>query len=308
MTAHAPPTNLGKLIEVDIREAWSHEALSFTPWLSTNLDRLAEALGISLELVGTETGVGQFSADILAVDPADGSRVLIENQLERSDHTHLGQVLTYLAGLEAQTIVWIAKDFTDAHLSAIRWLNQHTVEPFTFFAVKVRAVRIGASEIAPLFDVVERPNDWERSVQKAARETSDTSGLNAFWRDWWTHYLAKHPSGDERPFALSVRWIAIPETALFVAQFIAEGGVGVYVRGDRGVPREETVRVLEGVTEKLAERLGAPMDGRVKNHHFGKRLRIDTRDRANWDVMADWVHDEAARYVQVVSQTLKEGP
>lgn len=308
MTGHAPPTNLGKLIEVDIREAWSHEALSFTPWLSTNLDRLAEALGISLELVGTETGVGPFSADILAIDPADGSRVLIENQLERSDHTHLGQVLTYLAGLEAQTIVWIARDFTDAHLSAIRWLNQHTVEPFAFFAVKVRAVRIGASEIAPLFDVVERPNDWERSVQKAARETTGTSGLNAFWRDWWTHYFAKHPSGDERPFALSVRWIAIPDTPLFVAQFIAESGVGVYVRGDRGVPREETVRVLEDVAEKLAERLGAPMDGRIKNHHFGKRLKIDTRDRANWDVMADWVLNEAARYVQVVSQTLKEGP
>ena len=102
----------------------------------------------------------------LANNPVDGSRVLIENQLESTDHTHLGQILTYLAGLEAQTVIWAAREFREPHLSAIRWLNTHTTDEFAFFAVKVRVVRIGdaPSLVAPLFEVLERPNDWDRRV------------------------------------------------------------------------------------------------------------------------------------------------
>ncbi len=110
--------------------------------------------------------VGSFSADLLARNPLDGSLVLIENQLEQTDHNHLGQILTYLAGLEAQVIVWIASDFRDPHLSAIHWLNDHTVDPFAFFAVQVKAVRIGDSPIAPLFEVVAKPNGWDRKLQQ----------------------------------------------------------------------------------------------------------------------------------------------
>lgn len=308
MPDHSPPTDLGKLIDVDIREAWSHEALSFTPWLAANLDRLSDALGISLELTGTERAVGPFSADIIAVNPEDGSNVLIENQLERSDHSHLGQVMTYLAGLEAQTIVWIARDFTDAHLSAIRWLNQHTVEPFSFFAVKVRAVRIGSSAIAPLFDVIERPNDWERSVQKASREKGGEAEVNAFWKEWWTHFLNRHPSEGERAYALSVRWTAIPGTPLYASQFISDGAVGIYIRGDRGVAPSETLRLLEPFTEQLTERLGVPIGPTSKPYLFTNRFKTDTRDRGQWDAMADWLHAETARYVAIVSAVLKDSP
>ena len=307
-TAHVPPTNLGTLVSLDVREAWSHEALSFTPWLATNLHRLGEALGISLTLTGTEQSVGAFSADILAVNPEDGSRVLIENQLERSDHTHLGQIMTYLAGLEAQTIVWIARDFTEPHLSAIRWLNQHTVEPFAFFAVKVRAVRIGDSAIAPLFDVIERPNDWERSLQSAARERSGASELNAFWRTWWTHYLSRYPNEGERAYALSVRWIPIPGTALYVSQYIAEDAVGVYLRGDRGVARSDTVALLEPLIPKLEDRLGAPLGAGSKPFLFAQKFPVATRDPANWDRMADWMHTIANAYVGTVTAVLGEGP
>ena len=97
-----------------------------------------------------------YSADILATYPADGSRVIIENQLESTDHTHLGQIMTYLAGLEAKTVVWIARDFRGPHLSAIRWLNTHTTDEFAFFAIKLRVVQIGdnSSIVAPLFEVV----------------------------------------------------------------------------------------------------------------------------------------------------------
>ena len=116
----------GELKDVTLRDVWGNEAQHFTPWLAANMERLSEAIGIPLESEGTEVAVEQFSADIVARNPADGSRVLIENQLEGSDHRHLGQILTYLAGVQAQTVIWVARDFDESHRSAIRWLNDHT--------------------------------------------------------------------------------------------------------------------------------------------------------------------------------------
>ena len=140
---------LGELSDVPVRDVWKHEALNFTPWLSENLDRLSESLDIELELVDTEVRVGPFRADIVCRIPQDGTEVLIENQLERADLQHLGQVLAYLAGLEAKIVVWIARGFDDPHLSALRWLNEHTPDRFAFFAVKIGVVRIGDSLPAP---------------------------------------------------------------------------------------------------------------------------------------------------------------
>ena len=148
---------LGALDSVDPREAWDNEAHDFTPWLADNLGHLATAIGIELEREGTEMHVGPLRADIVARNPRDDSRVLIENQLEHADLHHLGQVLAYLAGLEAKTVVWVAKGFDEAHLSALRWLNEHTAESFAFFAVRVRVVRIGDSPLAPVFEVLEPP-------------------------------------------------------------------------------------------------------------------------------------------------------
>ena len=155
----------GELQDVTLRDVWGNEAQHFTPWLAANMERLSEAIGIPLESEGTEVAVEQFSADIVARNPADGSRVLIENQLEGSDHRHLGQILTYLAGVQAQTVIWVARDFDESHRSAIRWLNDHTEEPFAFFAVRVRVVQIADSPLVPLFEVLERPSAWDRTVR-----------------------------------------------------------------------------------------------------------------------------------------------
>src|SRR5690349_12439656 len=111
---------LGTLVQVPLRDAWNHEAHSFTPWLAQNLDLLAEVIGIPLEFTGREVAVDNFSADILARNPLDDSVVLIENQLESTDHSHLGQIMTYLAGLHAHTVIWIAANFQEAHLSAVK--------------------------------------------------------------------------------------------------------------------------------------------------------------------------------------------
>jgi len=166
------PIEFSRLEDLALRDAWRNEAHDFTPWLAENIDQIAEAIGIELELTSQEVAVEAFSADILARNPQDNSVVLIENQLEVTDHTHLGQIMTYLAGLAAQTVIWIAPNFRDPHLSAIRWLNENTSEGFSFFAVRLRVVRIGKSPFAPIFEVVEQPNDWNRDIRKKAASES----------------------------------------------------------------------------------------------------------------------------------------
>ena len=187
---------LGRLERVDVRKAWSHEAHDFTPWLADNLDRLSSELGVELALEGREVEVGSYRADIVARVPQSDDRVLIENQLELANLQHLGQALAYLAGLEAKIVVWIAKGFRDEHLSAIRWLNEHTVAPSAFFVLQVGVVRIGDSQLAPVFEVLERPNEWNRQVQKLS-QSGELSERGQFQQEIWAHCVARWKDGPE---------------------------------------------------------------------------------------------------------------
>ncbi|WP_197410949.1 DUF4268 domain-containing protein [Novosphingobium sp. FSW06-99] len=174
---------------MELREIWTGEATDFTPWLAheENLTVLGEALGLELELEAQEKAVGPFSADILCKDIASGTWVLVENQLERTDHKHLGQLLTYASGLEAATIVWIAKRFADEHRATLDWLNRITDETFRFFGLEVELWRIGESPAAPKFNIISKPNDWSRSMATASRviEESGMSGIRLLQRDFW---------------------------------------------------------------------------------------------------------------------------
>ena len=147
---------LGRLQKVELREAWTTESGDFTPWLAKeeNLSLLGETIGIELELESQEKDVGPFRADILCKDTATDNWVLIENQLERTDHTHLGQLLTYAAGLNAVTIVWIAERFTAEHRAALDWLNEKTDEKINFFGLEIELWQIGDSPIAPKFNII----------------------------------------------------------------------------------------------------------------------------------------------------------
>lgn len=180
---------LGRLERVGLREIWVHEATAFTPWLAKaeNLDVLADALGMELELEAQERSVGPFRADILCKEIGTGHWVLIENQLERTDHTHLGQLLTYAAGLEAVTIIWIADKFSEEHRATLDWLNRITNEGFSFFGVEVELWRIGTSAPAPKFNVLSKPNNWSRSVGEASRaiDNNDLSSTGNMQVDYW---------------------------------------------------------------------------------------------------------------------------
>ena len=162
---------MGRLERVALRDIWTTEAQDFTPWLALpeNLAVLSETLNMDLETAGQEESVGLFRADILCRNTLDDSWVLIENQLERTDHTHLGQLLTYAAGLQTVTIIWVAATFTDEHRAALDWLNEITDARFRFFGLEVELWKIGNSPAAPKFNIVAKPNEWTRSVGKATR-------------------------------------------------------------------------------------------------------------------------------------------
>lgn len=159
---------LGRLLRVDARTVWHHEAQHFTPWLRDNVDRLNEALGTDIEIEAIEPGVGDFSADLRGKDSTSGRPVVIENQLGPTDHGHLGQVITYSAGLDAAIIIWIAPKFREEHRQAVDWLNQHTDETLDFFGVELELLRIDESLPAPHFKLVAQPNEWTKAARKTA--------------------------------------------------------------------------------------------------------------------------------------------
>lgn len=176
----------GKLEKVELRELWNGEASDFTPWLSQeeNIAELGEAIGIELEVQEQEQRVGLFRADILCKDVVTDHFVLIENQLERTDHTHLGQLMTYAAGLDAVSIIWIAKSFAEEHRAALDWLNKITDESINFFGIEIEAYRIGESMPAPNFNVVAKPNDWTRKVKESASSGKITD-TRQFQYEYW---------------------------------------------------------------------------------------------------------------------------
>ncbi len=201
--------DLGRLEPVSIREQWANETQDFTPWLveADNLQLLADTLGIPLEAVGREQSVGPFSADLVCVEggSSDDRRVVIENQFGRSDHDHLGKLLTYVAGLGAFSAVWIAERFTEEHQAAVDWLNEHSDASKSFWALEIELWRIGDSAVAPKFNVVSEPNLVTKAGNAALEELSETR------RDRLDFWLAFHEHAAERSESVSVSK-ARPET------------------------------------------------------------------------------------------------
>lgn len=290
----------GKLVEADIRLAWNHEAHKFTPWLYENLDSLGEAIGMKLEGEGAEVAVDTFSADILAYDPMTDTKVLIENQLAGSDHSHLGQIMTYLAGLDAKTIIWVATDFRPAHLSALKWLNAHTEEEFSFFAVKVKVVQIGNSPLAPIFEVLERPNEWERQLHATAVK-SKRSELAVKRHSFWSEFVKRVPGeaalAGEAQYT-SNRWRVLPDLGLIVSMNLAKRSVGVFIRGPHRGSHEETKELFRRHESELTQKLGVPM-GDSEWAFFPTEIEGDYNDPAQRERLITWLDQTAARYESV---------
>lgn len=180
---------LGKIKEVDIREVWKHEQYDFSKWLASeeNISELGDTLNLSLTDIQTEQFVGSYRCDIICKDDVTGKSVLIENQLEQTNHDHLGKIITYASGLNASVIVWIVAEAREEHASAIEWLNKHTDDDVAFFLIEIHAYRIGDSDPAPMFKIIEQPNDFARSV-KAAVAKGELSEAQIKRQEFWTQF------------------------------------------------------------------------------------------------------------------------
>ena len=204
---------LGRLEPVDVRTVWENEARDFTPWLLDHDDHLAEALGIDLEIEQSEHPVGNFSLDLIGRDLTNNAVLIVENQLGGTDHNHLGQILTYAAGADASSIVWIATSFREEHRQAIDWLNENTQENVHFFGIELQVVRIDESRPAPLFKLVAQPNDWQHQARSAAR-SEKTGTKSILYRNFWTRYLKRlmdeHPDWSRARTPSSVNWMDFP--------------------------------------------------------------------------------------------------
>ena len=294
---------IGKLSNVNVREVWPNEANDFTPWLAENLEQLADAIGMPLHTEATEVEVGGFYADIVAVNPDTGKNVIIENQLEATDHKHLGQILTYLAGLDAETVIWIAPEFHSAHLSAIRWLNERTVEPTAFVAVRIRTIRIGEdTPVAPLFEVLEKPSNWERqlrvSVQKVAGP-KDTVPV-----EFWAAYRQQHPDDGIRDgYAHTNVWHPVMDRDIVIGQYIAMRSVGIYIRSGWERSKEQVLEKAKMIHEPLQRELETTIwePSNDDDWMYVNTLEMDTRDRANWPRMIEWLHDHLVKYRRAIA-------
>lgn len=172
-------SDVGRIERVDLREVWPNEARDFTTWLSDNLDVLSEELGITLTDAETEEAAGDFSVDVVATDDADRT-VIIENQLERSDHDHLGKLLTYFAMMEADAAVWIVSEARPEHVSAVSWLNESS--DADFYLVQVEAIKIGDSPRAPLVRRVVGPSEGASTIRSKKQDLSERERLrHRFW-------------------------------------------------------------------------------------------------------------------------------
>lgn len=178
-------TPIGKLERVDLREVWEHEALDFTHWLEGNIDVLNDALDLTLVNVDREQAAGSFSIDLVAEDEAGGT-VIIENQLEKSNHDHLGKLITYLTAMSAKAAIWIVSDPRPEHVAAVAWLNEGSSA--AFYMVKVEAVRIGESPAAPLFTLIVGPSDETKEVGQTKKEIAERYGIR---KRWWARLIER---------------------------------------------------------------------------------------------------------------------
>lgn len=304
-TRSPKPNGLGRLERDELRSVWVSEAADFTPWLAQaeNIALLAGALGLELELEAQEKTVGPFRADILCRDIGTQQWVLIENQLERTDHTHLGQLLTYASGLEAVTIIWIAARFTEEHRSTLDWLNKITDDSFRFFGVEVELWRIGNSPAAPKFNIVSKPNDWSHSVAQAARAIDDTelSEIRVMQRDYWAalnaalNAMGGPVTGSKKPQPQGSMSFPIGRNGFHLngvmirpkRQVRAE----LYILGDRA---KVFFALLKGQQESIEQELGHPLEWEELPSRRDCRISVylndvDPENEADWTRQHEWL-------------------
>jgi hypothetical protein len=301
---------LGRLEQVDLREIWLSEPGHFTPWLAeeVNMSLLADTLAIDLEVEAQEKNVGPYRADIVCKDTTDGSLVLIENQLAKTDHTHLGQLMTYAAGLDAVTIVWIAERFTDEHRAALDWLNEITNEKVSFFGLEIELWRIGDSPVAPKFNIVCKPNDWTKGggggIVAGAVDLTPTKQLQQeYWRAL-REMLAERKSSLKPHKAHPQHWLNVSigrsnfNMSATVHTSEERVAVEVYMTGPDA---KKHFKSLQTDKVQIEKEIGQPLDWREMPQKDASRILLmrpnsSVKDVTQWPVQLKWIADNLEKF------------
>lgn len=313
--------SLGRLQRVDVREVFANEPVSFTPWLARgeNLQLLGETIGMELELEAQEKEVGPFRADILCKNIATDEWVLIENQLGKTDHIHLGQLLTYAAGLDAVTIVWIAHLFTDEHRAALDWLNTKTAEGIRFFGLEIELWRIGNSEVAPKFNIRSQPNEWSADVRTAADQTVAESEHKQLQLRFWTafrQYMEESNSTVKCQKASPQHWMthSIGKVGFHLASIISSGkgssgATGPELRVELIIDGQKRYSAIASNKERIETAFGGPLCWYNPPENTQCRVFIrkpcDFSDDSAWPAQQAWLRATLERFRDVFAPIIQ---
>lgn len=304
---------LDELEKVDLRQEWEDEETDFTPWIAENIEKIEEVLGMELEVKDTEKSVGSFKADILAEEPNTEKEIVIENQLGKSDHKHLGQLITYGSGIEAFTVVWICRNLKDEHRKAIDWLNESTRKDTNFFALEIELYKIGDSNPAPKFDVVSEPNEWSRRVKS---ETESLSPVEKLRQSYWTEFRA-HLEDSEPPFSLRNPWekhwyrVSIGRSHFGINCTISKQknriAVELYFDPENA---EEYFDILKEHKEEIESEIGSKLEWERLEGKNACRIAIynrtaDVEDRNKWEEQFNWLEENLYSFYETFEGRVK---
>ena len=304
---------LGKLESVDIKERWPYEALHFTPWLVDNIHLLGDVIDLELEVEAEENKVGDFSADIVCRNTADGHQVIVENQYNKTDHDHLGKLLTYAAGKGATVVIWIAEAFRDEHRAAIDWLNDQTSQDVHFFGIQIELWKIGDSLPAPRFHVVCKPNDWTK-VMRQTGEMSDTQKLQL---KFWTGFrdVMERKPGKVKPTAsYPSHWMTFSigragfrmDTVIVVTK--NQISVQLIIGGQDA---EAHYHLLLQQQEAIEKEMGQPLKWQESPNKKTKKVSLwrndcAVQDEQQWGDFHSWLHEYLEKFYDVFHQRIQK--
>ena len=299
---------LGRLEFINPREIWPDEARHFTPWLLDNAEYLEQVLGIDIELTQSEHPVGSFSLDLYGRDITNGCDLIVENQLEQTDHRHLGQLLTYAAGTDALTVVWVAPSFRDEHRDVLEYLNRISTGEARFFGVKLRVAVIGDSDAAPDFELVAEPSEWRGQVRsQRGQPGGELSERSAAYLEFWSSYLerlhSEHPGTTNVRAAQPQNWMNLnfARRFVFAGVFANSGQLRCEVYIDVG-DSDANQRLFEAVRthqSKIEESIGAPLHWDNLDGRRACRISITTPGRVtdnNIDAHIKWLMEHHLKF------------
>lgn len=304
---------LSKLIKVDLRQAWNHEAADFTNWLAQpeNLDNLSNEIGIEIKPLKTEASVGTFKVDILAEEEGSGRKIIIENQLEDTNHDHLGKIITYASGYDAEVVIWIVQDAREEHERAIEWLNEHTDSSIGFFLIQIELWQIDDSNLAPKFNVIVSPNEWAKAITSGSGsdELSETklqqlefwTKFRAYAKQKQPHMRLQTPKG-QHWYNVSV---GSSDGHLSLTVNTRENSIAcdLYIWRNKNL-----FRFLQSKKEEIEAALGkaewidAPIASRIK---ISKKVR-DVLDPATFEPSFEWLLDQTLKFQKVFGLLLQQ--